>query len=212
MPSNHLILCCGLLLLSSIFSGLGFFFPNELGVHIRWPKCWSFSFSFSISSYNEYSGLFPLVLTGLISFCSSRTLKSLLQHHHLKASVLYGPALTIIRDYRKDHSLTIRTFVGKVMSLHFNTLSRFVIAFLPKSNHLIISWLQSPSAVLLEPKKGLCLRGNPPLFPLFPFYLAWNHEARCHDLSFFFSFTIFSLKLTFSLSSITLIKRFFSSS
>ena len=132
-------------------------FSSESVLHIRWPKCWSFSFN--ISPSNEYSELisFSMDLFDLLAF--QGTLKSLLQHHSLKASILRRSALFMAQlshpymTTGKSTALTIQTFVGKVMSLLYNTLSRFVIALLPRSNHLLISWLQSPSAVILEPKK-----------------------------------------------------------
>jgi len=155
-PSNHLILCCPLLLLPSIFPSIRVF-SNELAFCIRWPKYWSFSFSISPSS--EYSGLIPFRIDWPDLLEVQRTLKSLLQHHSSKASILHCSAFFMVRlshpymTTGKTIALTIQTFVGKVMPLLFNTLSRFVIAFLPRSKHLLISWLQLPSAVTLEPKK-----------------------------------------------------------
>ena len=155
MPSNHLILCCPLLLLPSVFPSIRVF-SNESALHIRWPKYWSFSFS--ISPSNEESVWFPLGWTGWISLQSKGLLKSLLQHHNSKASILLCSAFLIVQlshPYmitRKTIALTRQTFVSKAMSLLFNMLSRLVIAFLPKSKYLLISWLQSPSAVILEPK------------------------------------------------------------
>ena len=155
MPSSHLILWSPLLLLPSIFSSIRDF-SNELFVHIWWPKYWSFSFSISPSS--EYSGLISLKIDWFDCLVLQRTFRSLLQHHSSKTSVLWHSAFTmqLSQPYvttGKTIALTIRTFVGRVMSLLFNTLSRFVILFLPRSNCLLISWLQSPSAVILEPKK-----------------------------------------------------------
>ena len=124
---------------------------------IRWPKYWSFSFI--ISPSNEYSGLIPFTIDWLDLFAVHRTLKSLLQHHSSKASILQCSAFFIVQISHpymttgKTVALTRRTFVGKVTSLLFNTLSRLVRAFLPRNKHLLISWLQSPSAVILEPKK-----------------------------------------------------------
>ena len=154
MPSNHLILCRPLLLLPSIFPSIRVF-SNELALHIRWPKYWSFS----IGPSNEYSGLifFRIDLFNLLA--GPGALKSLLQHHSLKASVLQHSAFFMIWLWHpymttgKNIALTIRTFVGKAMSLLFNMLSRFVIDFLPKSQCLLISWLWSLSAMILEPKK-----------------------------------------------------------
>ena len=156
MPSNHLILCCPLLLLPSIFPSIRVF-SNESVLHIRWPKYWSFSFS--ISPSNEYSGLISFRMDQLDLLAVQGTLKSLLQHRSSKASVLWCSAFFIIQlshpymTTEKTVALTRQTFDGKVMSLLFNMLSRLVIAFLPRNNHLLISWLQSPSVVILEPKK-----------------------------------------------------------
>ena len=155
MPSNHLIFCCPLLLLLSIFSIR--VFSNELVLHIRWPEYWSFSFS--IGPSNEYSGLISFRMDWLDLLAAQGTLKSLLQHHSLKASVLQCSAFFILQlsypymTTGKTIASTRWTFVGKVMSLLFDMLSRLVITFLPRSKHLLISWLQSPSAVNLEPKK-----------------------------------------------------------
>ena len=142
---------CPLLLLPSIFPGIRVF-SSELALHIRWPTFWSFSFS--ISPSNEYSGLIPLRLTGLISLQSKGLSKAQFKIINSSAlSLLYGPTHTSYMTIGKTIALTIWTFVGKVMSLLFNTLSRFVIAFLPKSKHPFNSWLQSLSTVILEPKK-----------------------------------------------------------
>ena len=150
----YLILCHPPLLLPSIFPSIRVFF-NESILHIRWPKYWSFNFSLSPS--NEYSGLISFRIDYFDFLAIQGTLKSLLQHHSSKASILQYSAFFIVQlshPYitRKIIALTIWTFVGKVMSLLFNMLSRFVIAFLPRSKHLLISW-QSSSAVILEPKK-----------------------------------------------------------
>ena len=156
MPSNHLILCHPLLLPPSIFSSIRVF-SNESVLHIRWPKYWSFSFSISPSS--EYSGLISFRIDWFDLLAVQETLKSILQHHSLKASILQCSAFLIVRlshpymTTGKTLALTRRICVGKVMSLLFNMLSRFVIAFLPRSKCLLISWLQSPSTVILEPKK-----------------------------------------------------------
>ena len=155
MPSNHLILYHPLLLLPSIFPSISIF-SNESVLHIRWPKYWSFSFS--ISPCNEYSGLISFRIDGF-DLAVQRTLKSLLQHHSLKASILQCSSFFMVQlshpymTTGKTIALTRRTFVGKVMSLLFNMLSRLVITFLPRSKHLFISWLQSPSTVILEPQK-----------------------------------------------------------
>ena len=166
MPSNHLILCHPLLLLSSIFPSIRVF-SNESVLHIRWPKYWSFSFS--ISPSNEFSRLISFKMDWFDLLAVQETLKSLLQHHSSKASVLQPSDFFIVQlshpyvTTGKTIALTRWTFVGKVMSLLFNMLSRLVIAFLPRSKRLLISWLRSPSAVILEPRKI-----KSPLIPLFP--------------------------------------------
>ena len=156
MPSNHLILCRPLLLLPSIFPRIRVF-SNESTLCMRWPKYWSFSFS--INPSNEYSGLISFRMDWLDLLNVQETLKSLLQHHSSKASILHCSAFFMVQlshpymTTRKTIALTRWPFVGKVMSLLFNMLSRLIIAFLPRSNSLLISWLQSPSAVILEPQK-----------------------------------------------------------
>ena len=155
MPSNHLILCRPLLLLPSIFPSIKVF-SNESALRIRWPKYWSFSYS--ISPSNEYSGLISFRMDWLDFLAVQRTLKSLLQQHSSVASILWHSAFFIVQlshPYMTGRTiaLTRLTFVGKIMSLLLNMLSRLVIASLPKSKHLLISWLQSPSAVILESKK-----------------------------------------------------------
>ena len=156
MPSNHLILCRPVLLLSSVFPSIRVF-SNELVLRIRWPKYWSFSFS--INPSNEYKGLISFRIDWLDLPVIQGTLKSLLQHHSSKASILQHSAFFIVHlshphlTTGKTTALTRQTFVGKVMSLLFNMLSRLVIAFRPRSKHLLISWLQSPSALTLHPKK-----------------------------------------------------------
>ena len=156
MPSNHLILCRPLLLLPSIFPSIRVF-SNESALHIRWPKSWSFSFNISPSS--EHSGLISFRMDWLDLLAIQGTLKSLLQHHSSKASILRCSAFFIVQFSHpyvttgKTIALTRWTFVGKAMSLLFNMLSRLVITFLPRSQRLLIFWLQSPSAVILEPKK-----------------------------------------------------------
>ena len=147
MPSNHLILCHTLLLPPSIFPSIRVF-SNKSVLHIRWPKYWSFSFS--ISPSNEYSGLISFRIDWLDLLAVQGTLKNLLQHHSSKASILLRSAFIV----QLSHPYTSKqTFVGKVMSLLFHMLSRIVIAFLPRSKHLLILWLQSPSAVILKPQK-----------------------------------------------------------
>ena len=156
MPSNHLILCCPLLLLPSIFPSIRVF-SNESVLCIRRPEYWHFSFSISPSS--EHSGLISFKMDWLDLLAVQGTLKSLLQHHSSKASILRHSAFFIVQlsypymTTGKTIALTRWTFVGKVMSLLLNMLSRLVITFLPRSTHLLISWVQSPSAVILEPKK-----------------------------------------------------------
>ena len=182
MPSNHLILCRPLLLLPSIFPSIRVF-SNESALHLRWPKYWSFSFSISPST--EYSGLMSFRIDWFDLLAVQGTLKNPLQHHSSKASVLQGSAflkLQLSHPYmttRKTIALTRWTFVDKVMSLLFNMLSRLVIAFLPRSKHLLISWLQSPCTVTLEPPKIVCH-----CFHCFPIYLPWSNGTGCHDLSF----------------------------
>ena len=204
-PSNHLILCHPLLLPPSIFPRIRVF-SNESVLPIRWPKYWSFSFSISHSS--EYSGLISLRMDLLDFLAVQGTLKSLLQHHSSKASILLHSAFFLVQlshlyiTTGKTIVLTRRTFVGKVRSLLFNMLSRLVITFLPRSKHLLISWLQSPSAVILEPPKIKYLTVS---------IVSPSDRPRCHDLSFL-NISFLSFKPTFSLSSFTFIKRLFSSS
>ena len=155
IPSNHFDLCCSPLLLPSIFPRISIL-SNESALHIRWPKYWSFSFNISLS--NEYSGLISFRIDWFDLFSVQETLNSLLQHHSSKASILWCSALfmaQISHPYMatgKTIALTIWTFVGKVMFLLFSTLFRLVLAFLSRSKHLLISWLQSSSVVILEPK------------------------------------------------------------
>ena len=156
MQFNHLILCHPLLLSPSIFPSIRVF-SNESALHIRRPKYWSFSFNISLS--NEYSGLISFRMDWLDLLAVQGTLKSLLQHHSSKASILWYSAFFIVQLSHpyitnwKNIALTRRTFESKVMSLLFNMLSRLDIAFLPRSQCLLISWLQSPSAVILELKE-----------------------------------------------------------
>ena len=153
MPSNHLILCHPFVLLPSIFPSIRVF-SNESALHIRWPKYWSFSFS--ISPSNEHSGLISFRMDWLDLLAVQGTLESLLQHHSSKASILWCSAFLVVQlsnpymTTGKTIALTRWTFVGKVMSLLFNLLSRLVITFLPRSKCLFISWLQSPSSVILD--------------------------------------------------------------
>ena len=156
MLSNHLILCRPLLLLPSILPSIRVF-SNESALHIRWPKYWSFSFN--ISPSNERPGLISFGMDWLNLLLVQGTLKSLLQHHSSKALILWCSAFFTVQlshpymTTGKNIALTRQTFVGKVMSLLFDMLSRLVITFLPRSKCLLISWLQSPSAVILEPIK-----------------------------------------------------------
>ena len=156
MPSSHLILCRPLLPLPSFFPSIRVF-SNESALHIRWPKYWSFSFN--ISPSNEHTELICFRMDWLDLLAVQGTLKSLLQHHSSKALILRRSAFFIVQlSYTymttgKTMALTKQTFVDKVMSLLFNMLSRLVITFLPRSKCLLISWLQSPNAVILEPQK-----------------------------------------------------------
>ena len=156
MPSNHLILSHPLLLMPSIFPSISVF-SNESALCIRWPKYWSFSFNISLS--NEHSGLISFRMDWLDLLAVQGTLKSLLQHHSSKASILRRSAFIPVQlshpymTTGKTIALTRQTFVGKVTSLLFNMLSRLVITFLPRSKRLFTSWVQSPSAVILEPPK-----------------------------------------------------------
>ena len=171
MPSNHLVLCCPLLFLPSILPSIRVF-PNESILCIRWSKYWSFSFS--INPSNEYSRLISFRIDWLDLLAVQGTLKSFLQHHSSKPSIPRHSAFSIVQlshtymTTRKTKALTRRTFVGKVMSLLLNMLSRLVITFPPRSKRLLISWLQSPSAVILEPPKIKSLT----LFSLFPHLFA----------------------------------------
>ena len=181
MPSNHLIFCRPLLLLPSILPSIRVF-SKESVLHIRWPRDWSFSLS--ISPSNKYSGLISFRIDKFDLLAVQGTLKSLLQHHSSKASTLRHSAFFIVQlshpymTTGKTITLTRWTFVGKVMSLLCNMLSRLVITFLPRSKRLFISWLQSPSAVILEPPKIKS-------FTISIVSLSICHElrTRCHDLS-----------------------------
>ena len=185
MPSSHLILCHPLLLLPPVPPSIRVF-SSESTLRMRWPKYWSFSFS--ISPSNEYSGLISLRRDWLKLLAVQRTLKILLQNRSSKASILRHSAYFIVQlshPYRttgKTLALTRWAFVGKVMSLLFNMLSRLVITFLPRSKGLLISWLRSPSAVILEPpapRNKVCH-----YFHCFPIYLPWCDGTGCHDLCF----------------------------
>ena len=180
MPSNHLILCRPLLLLPSIFLSIRVV-SNESVLHIRWPEYWSFSFS--ISTSDEDSGLISSSMNWFDLLAVQGTPKSPLQPHSSKASILWHSAFFIVQlshpymTTGKTIALTRWTFVGKVMSLLFSMLSRLVITFLPRSKHLLISWLQSQSAVILQPpkiKSDSVSTVSPSIC----------HRIRCHDLSF----------------------------
>ena len=168
MPSNHLILC-RTILRNSIFPSIRVI-SNESAFLIRWPKDWSFSFN--ISPSNEHPGLISFRMGWLDLLAVLGTVKHLLQHHSSKASILWHSAFFVVQlsypymTTRKTITLTRRTFVGKIMSLLFNMLSRLVITFFPRSKRLLISWLQSPSAVILEPPKNKVSHS----FHCFPIY------------------------------------------
>ena len=178
-PSNHLILCSPLLLLPSVFQSISVF-SNESALHIRWPKYWSFSFIISPSSEN--SGLIPLGLTGLI-FLQCKRLSRVFSNTTVQKHQFFGVQLSLWSHSHipytttgKTIALTRWTFVGNIMSLLFNMWSRLVIAFLPRSKHLLISWLQSPSAVILKPpkiKSALFLL-FPHLFAMIFFFFFWS--------------------------------------
>ena len=180
MPSRHLILCHPLLLLPPIPPSIRVF-SSKSTLLMRWPKYWSFSFN--ISPSNEHPGLISFQMDWLDLLAVQATLKSLLQHHSSKALILQHSALFTVQlshpymTTGKTIALTRWTFVGKVMSLFLNMLSRLVITFLPRSRHLLISWLQSPSAVILEPQKNK-------LSHCFPIYFPRSDGTGCHDLRF----------------------------
>ena len=181
MPSSHLILCRPLLLLPPIPPSIRVF-SNESTRCMRWPKYWSFSFSLIPSK--EHPGLISFRMDWLDLLVVQGTLKSLLQHHSSKASILQHSALFTVQlshpymTNGKTIALT-RTLLAKVMSLLLNMLSRLVITFLPRSKCLLISWLQSPSAVILEPPK---IKFD--TFHCFPIYFPWSDGTKCHDLRF----------------------------
>ena len=183
MPSSNLILCRPLLLLPSIFPSIRVCL-NESTLCMRWPKYWSFSFI--ISPSKEHPGLISFWMDWLDLLAVQGTLRSLLQHHSSKASILQHSAFFTVQlshpyiTTGKAIALTRWTCVGKVMSLLLNMLSRLVITFLPKSKRLLISWLQSPSAVNWEPPKNKVWH----CFHCFPIYFPWSDETRCHDLRF----------------------------
>ena len=240
MPSSHLILCCPFLLLPSIFPSIRVF-SNESVLLIRWPKCWSFSFS--ISPSNEHPGLISFRMDWLDLLAVQGTLKSLLQHHSSEASILWRSAFFIVQlsypymTTGKNIALTIWTFVGKEASLLFSMMSKLVMIFLPRSKCLLISWLQSPSAVILEPPKMKSatvstvspsisheVMGSDAMILVF-WMLSLKPALLFHSLLSLFIchevmgldamvvvFWMLSFKPTFSFSSVTFIKRLFSSS
>ena len=183
MPFNYLNLCFPFLLLLSIFPRIRVI-SNELTLLIRWPKYWSFSFS--IRPFNGYSGLISFRIDWFDFLAVQVTLKILPQHHSLKASILQQSAFLMVQlSYPhmitgKTVTLTIQTFVHKVMSLLFNMLSRFVTAFLPRSNHLLISLLQSPSTSDFGTQENKVCH----CFHFFPFYLPWSDGTRLGKVSF----------------------------
>ena len=205
--SIHLILCHPLFLLPSVFPSITVF-SNELAFHIRWPEYWSFSFSTSPS--NEYLGLISFRIDWFDLLAIHGTLKSLYQHHSSKASILWHSVFFMVPLWNlymitgKTIALIRWTFVGKVMSLLFNTLSRFVIAFHPRSKSLWISWLKSPSIVILEPKKIKSVT------------VSIVSPSICHEVmepdAMILVFWMLSFKSAFLFSSFTFIKRLFSSS
>ena len=202
MKSSHLILCCPLLLLPSIHPIIRAF-SNGSTLRMRWPKYWSFSFS--ISPSKECPGLISFRMNWLDLLAVQGTLKNLLQHHGSKASILQHSAFFTVqlsypyRNTGKTIAMTRWTFVGKVMSLLLNMLSRLVITFPPRSKHLLISWLQSPSAVILEPlkiKSDTISTVSPSI----------SHEVMRPDARILV-FWMLSFKPTLSLSSYTFVKR-----
>ena len=182
MPSSHLIRCHPLLLLPPIPPSIRVF-SNESTLRMRWPKYWNFSFT--IIPSKEIPGLISFRMDWLDLLAVQGALKSLLQHHSSKASLLRCSAFFTVQlshpymTTGKITALARRTFVGKVMSLLLNMLSRLVITFLPRSKHLLISWLQSPYALILEPQK---IKSD--TFHCFPIYFPWSGGTGCHDLRF----------------------------
>ena len=207
MPSSHLILCRPLLLLPPIPPRIRVF-SNESALHIRWPKYWSFSFN--ISPTNEYPRLISFRMDWLDLLAIQGTLKSLLQHHSAKPSILRHLVFFVVQlsypymTTGKTTALTRQTFVDKVMSLLFNILSRLVITFLSRSKCPLSSWLQSPFAGILEPRKIKSAT-------VFTVYPSISHEVMGPD-AMIFLFWMVSFKPTFSLSSFTFLKRLFTSS
>ena len=204
-PSSHLFLCCPLLLLPPIPPSIRVF-SKESTLCMRWPKYWSFSFS--ISPSKEIPGLISFRMDWLDFLAVQGALKSLLQHHSPKASILQCSAFFTVQFSHpymttgKTIALTRWTLVGKVMSLLLNMLSMLVITFLPRSKHILISWLQSSCSVILEPSKIVSH-----CFHCFPIYLPWRDG---HLNALILVFGMLSFKQAFSLSSLTFIKRLFS--
>ena len=207
MQSSHLILNHPLLLLPPIPPSIRDF-SNESTLHMVWPKYWSFSFS--IIPSKEIPGLISFRMDWLDLLAVQETLKSFLQYHSLKASILWCSAFFTVQlshpymTTGKTIALTRRTLVSRVMSPLLNMLSRLVITFLPRSKRLLFSWLQSPSAMILEPPKNKVWH----CFHCFSIYFPWSDRTGCHDLRFW----MLSFKPTFSLSSFSFIKKLFSSS
>ena len=205
MPSKHLVLCHALLL-PSLFPSIRVF-SSESALGFRWPKYWSFGFSNSPS--DEYLELISFRINWFDLLAVQGTLKCLLQYHNSKASIVWHSVFFMVwlsqlyMTLEKIIALTIWTFVSKMMSLHFNTLSKFVIAFPPRGKRLLVSWLQSPSTVILEPKKRKSVS--------FYFSISICHEVMGLD-AMIFVFWMLSFKPAFSLSSFTFIKRLISSS
>ena len=197
--------CHPLLLLPSILPSIRIL-SKESALHIRWPKYWSFSFS--ISPSNEYSGLISFKIDSFNLLAIQGTLESLLQHHSSKASILQCSAFFMVQHYHpymtigEVIALTRQTFVSEVMSLLFSMLSRLIIAFLPRSKCLLISWLQSPSEVIFEPKK---IRSDTVSIAFLSNYLPWSVGPDAMILVFW----MLSFKLAFSLSSLIFIKKLF---
>ena len=183
MPSNHLILCHPSPSLPAFNLSQHQGLSNESALCISWPKYWNFSLSLSPS--NEYSGLISIRIYCFDFLVVQGTLKSLPPHHSSKASIFWHSAFFMVQlshpymTTGKTIALTRRTFVGKVMSLLFNMLSRLVITFLPRSKCLLIAWIQSLSAVILELKKIKSITVS-----TFPIYLPWSDGTGCHDLNF----------------------------
>ena len=183
VPSSHLILSHHFSSCLHSFSSTRVF-SKESALHIRWPKYWSFRFS--ISPSNEYSGLISFRMDWFDLLAVQGTLKSLIQHYSSKASILRHSAFFIVQlshlltTTRNIIAFTIWTFVSKVMSVLFNMLSRFIIYFLPRSKHLLISWMHPSFAVILEPPQIKIF----PCFHFFPTYMPWSDGTRCHDFSF----------------------------